>query len=163
MKLLPDTDDPVKLEINKMQARFSFGNIEFLSKLVDGKYPDYNRVIPQNNDKIFLVNREELIGALKRAAILANEKFKGLRWLISPGTLKIQSANSEMEEADEEISINYEGDELDLGFNVVYLLDVLGNLKNTEVRFAFASNQGATLLTMPESEQFRYVLMPMRI
>ena len=68
-----------------------------------------------------------------------------------------------MEEADEEISINYEGDELDLGFNVVYLLDVLGNLKNTEVRFAFASNQGATLLTMPESEQFRYVLMPMRI
>lgn len=163
MKLLPDTDDPVKLEVSKTQARFTFGNIEFLTKLVDGKYPDYNRVIPQNNDKIFLINREELIGALKRAAILANEKFKGLRWLVTPGSLHIQSANSEMEEADEEIAINYEGEELDLGFNVVYLLDALGNLKNTEVRFAFANNQGATLLTMPESEQFRYVLMPMRI
>ena len=163
MKLLPDTDDPVKLEVSKTQARFTFGNIEFLTKLVDGKYPDYNRVIPQNNDKIFLINREELIGALKRAAILANEKFKGLRWLVTPSSLHIQSANSEMEEADEEIAINYEGEELDLGFNVVYLLDALGNLKNTEVRFAFANNQGATLLTMPESEQFRYVLMPMRI
>ena len=163
IKLLPDTDEPVQVELCKTQARFTFGAIEFLSKLVDGKYPDYNRVIPQGNDKIFVTNREQLIGALKRAAILANEKFKGLRWLITPGKLQIQSANSEMEEAVEEIDINYDGEELDLGFNVVYLLDVLGNLKNTDVRFAFANNQGATLLTMPESEQFRYVLMPMRI
>lgn len=163
MKLLPDTDEKVLVEIGKSQARFSFGDIEFLTKLVEGKFPDYSRVIPQNNDKIFLINREELIGALRRAAILANEKFKGLRWIVEPGCLKIQSANSEMEEAEEQISIAYDGPELDVGFNVVYLLDVLGNLKNTEVRFALSNAQGATLLTMPDSELFRYVLMPMRI
>lgn len=163
IKLLPDNDNPVQVELGKSQACFKFGEIEFLTKLVDGKYPDYRRVIPTGNDKIFLIDREKLIGALRRAAILANEKFKGLRWLVSPGKLQIQSANSEMEEATEEIEINYDGDELDLGFNVTYLLDVLSNLKNSEVRFAFSNAQGATLLTMPESEQFRYVLMPMRI
>lgn len=163
IKLLPDNDDPVVVELGATQARFKFGEIEFLTKLVDGKFPDYNRVIPTGNDKVFLINREELIGALKRAAILANEKFRGLRWLVSPGKLQIQSANSEMEEAVEEIPIHYDNEELDLGFNVTYLLDVLGNLKNNEVRFSFSNAQGATLLTMPESEQFRYVLMPMRI
>ena len=163
MKLLPDNDDPVTIDMGPQQARFTFGEIEFLTKLIDGKYPDYSRVIPTNNDKRFLVNREELIGALRRAAILANEKFKGLRWVITPGKLHIQSANNEMEEASEDIKINYEGPDLDLGFNVTYLLDVLGNLKNSDVCFAFSSSQGATLLTMPESEQFRYVLMPMRI
>ena len=120
-------------------------------------------MIPTANDKKFLINREALIGALRRAAILTNEKFKGLRWVISNGKLHIQSANSEMEEAAEDIAIDYDGEELDLGFNVTYLLDVLGNLRNTEVCFAFANSQGATLLTMPESDQFRYVLMPMRI
>ena len=163
MKLLPDTDAEVLVEIGKSQARFVFGDIDFLTKLVEGKFPDYNRVIPQNNDKTFLVNREELIGALRRAAILANEKFKGLRWIITPGCLKVQSANSEMEEAEEQIAINYDGPDLDVGFNVVYLLDVLGNLKNNEVRFSLSNAQGATLLTMPDSELFRYVLMPMRI
>ncbi len=162
-KLLPDTEDPVKIELGKSQARFTFGDIEFLSKLVEGNFPDYNRVIPVANDKIFLVDREVLIGALKRAAIIANEKFKGLRWIITPGLLKIQSANSEMEEAVEEIAIDYDGEELDMGFNFLYLLDVLGNLKNSEVRFAFSNAQGATLLSMPETEAFRYVLMPMRI
>lgn len=163
MKLLPDTDEPVKVELNKTQARFTFGDIEFLTKLIDGKFPDYNRVIPKNNDKMFLINRENLIGALRRTAILANEKFKGLRWFIGSSRLQIQSANSDMEEAIEEIPIDYEGEELDLGFNVTYLLDVLSNLKNSEIRFSFSSAQGATLLTMPESDQFRYVLMPMRI
>lgn len=163
IKLLPDTDAPVHIELGKTQARFTFGDIVFLTKLVEGKFPDYNRVIPVNNDKIFEVNREELIGALKRAAILANEKFKGLRWLITAGKLQIQSVNAEMEEAVEELSINYDGLELDLGFNVVYLLDVLSNIKNTDVRFAFSNAQGATLLTLPGSEEFRYVLMPMRI
>ena len=163
LKLLPDSEEPVQICLGESQAKFSFSGIEFITKVIDGKYPDYNRVIPTGNDKIFLVNRETLIGALKRAAILANEKFKGLRWIITPGALHIQSTNSDMEEAVEDIAIEYDGEELDLGFNVTYLLDVLGNLKNTDVRFAFSSSQGATLLTMPESEQFRYVLMPMRI
>ena len=163
MKLLPETDEPVAVEIGKDLARFTFGDIEFLAKLIDGKFPDYTRVIPTNNDKMFLVNREKLIGALRRAAILANEKFKGLRWLVTQGHLQIQSINSDMEEAVENIDIDYTGEDLDLGFNVTYLLDVLGNLRNSDVRFSFSTSQAATLLTMPESEQFRYVLMPMRI
>lgn len=163
MKLLPETDEPVNMEIGKDQARFTFGDIEFLAKLIDGKFPDYTRVIPTNNDKMFLVNREKLIGALRRAAILANEKFKGLRWLVTQGHLQIQSINSDMEEAVENIDIDYTGEDLDLGFNVTYLLDVLCNLRNSDVRFSFSTSQAATLLTMPESEQFRYVLMPMRI
>ena len=163
MKLLPDSDELIDVEIGKEHARFSFGDIEFLAKLIDGKFPDYTRVIPKNNDKMFLVNRENLIGALRRVAILANEKFKGLRWLVTNGNLQIQSVNSDMEEAVENISIDYTGEELDLGFNVTYLLDVLSNLRNTDVRFSFSSSQSASLLTMPESEQFRYVLMPMRI
>jgi len=163
MKLLPDTDELVQVELGESQAKFSFGDIEFLTKLVDGKFPDYNRVIPVGNDKMFLVNREKLLGALRRAAILINEKFKGLRWLVTNGKLQIQSVNSDMEEAVENIDIDYVGEELDLGFNVTYLLDVLANLRNADVRFSFSSSQGASLLTMPESEQFRYVLMPMRI
>ncbi len=163
MKLLPDTDELVNIEIGEEHAKFCFGDIEFIAKLINGKYPDYTRVIPTSNDKMFLVNREKLIGALRRVAILANEKFKGLRWLVSNGKLQIQSVNSDMEEAIETIDIDYNGEELDLGFNVTYLLDVLNNLRNTDVRFSFSSSHGASLLTMPESEQFRYVLMPMRI
>ncbi|MCF0252865.1 MAG: DNA polymerase III subunit beta, partial [Duodenibacillus sp.] len=162
-KLLPENDTEVTVEIGAKQVRFTFGDISMLSKLVEGQFPDYNRVIPVNNDKNFLVNREELIGALRRCAIVANEKFKGQRWIITPGKLQIESTNGGMEEAVEEIAIDYEGEELDMGFNVTYLLDVLGNLKNAEVRFAFSSSQGATLLTLPESDRFRYVLMPMRI
>ena len=149
-----ETESPVKVE-----AILPRKTVMQLMKML----PDYNRVIPTANDKKFLINREALIGALRRAAILTNEKFKGLRWVVSNGKLHIQSANSEMEEAAEDIAIDYDGEELDLGFNVTYLLDVLGNLRNTEVCFAFANSQGATLLTMPESDQFRYVLMPMRI
>ena len=163
LKLRPESDEAVQICLGESQAKFTFSGIEFITKVIDGKYPDYNRVIPTGNDKIFLVNREVLIGALKRVAILANEKFKGLRWVVSPGALHIQSTNSDMEEAVEDIAIDYQGEGLDLGFNVTYLLDVLSNLKNTEVRFAFSTNQGATLLSMPESDQFRYVLMPMRI
>ncbi len=163
IRLLGDTDAVVQVGLGDNQALFSFGKIEFLTKLIDGRYPDYSRVIPTNNDKAFLVNREELIGALRRAAILANDKFRGLRWKISPGSLHIMSSNSDGENADEEIIINYEGESLDLGFNVNYLIDVLVNLKNSDVKFSFSTAQGASLITMPESELFRYVLMPMRI
>lgn len=163
LKLLPDTEDPVEVQIGTTQAQFRFGGIDFLTKLIDGKFPDYERVIPVGNNKMFTVNREELIGALRRAAILTNEKFKGLRWLITPGKLEIQSNNSQMEEAKEIMPIDYQDENLDLGFNVTYLLDVLNNLKCTDVKFFFSSSQGAALVRMPDSDNFSYVLMPMRI
>lgn len=162
-RLLPDTDTPVTIEIAAKQARFTFGDIEIITKLLEGKYPDYERVIPKNNDKVFLVNREELLGALHRTAVFASDKFKGVRWLLSPGMLSIQSSNSEQEEGNDDLAVDYQGDPIDIGFNVNFLSDVLSNLKTEKIRVALSGPQGSALITMPESEAFMYVLMPMRL
>lgn len=162
-RLLPDTDTPVTIEIAAKQARFTFGDIEIITKLLEGKYPDYERVIPKNNDKVFLVNREELLGALHRTAVFASDKFKGVRWLLSPGMLSIQSSNSEQEEGNDDLAVDYQGDPIDIGFNVNFLSDVLSNLRTEKIRVALSGPQGSALITMPESEAFMYVLMPMRL
>jgi DNA polymerase-3 subunit beta len=119
--------------------------------------------VPANNQKLFLIGREELMAALSRAAILTTDKFKGVRCVLAPSALKITSSNADQEEAQEEIEIDYAGDGLDIGFNVTYLLDVLLNLKNEQVRFALGDALGSALITMPDSEKFKYVVMPMRI
>jgi DNA polymerase-3 subunit beta len=170
-RLLPDADDPVRVQMAPNQVKFSFGAIELISKLVEGKFPDYQKVIPVNNPKIFLIGREELMAALARAAILTTDKFKGVRMMLAPGSLKITSTNADQEEAQEEIEIEYAGEPLDIGFNVTYLLDVLANLKNDKVRFALGDALGSALITMPDAEKpapeagrgFKYVVMPMRI
>lgn len=162
-RLLPDTDEAVRVQMAGNQVKFTFGPIELVSKLVEGKFPDYHRVVPANNQKLFLIGREELMSALSRAAILTTDKFKGVRCVLAPSTLKITSSNADQEEAQEEIEVDYSGDGLDIGFNVTYLLDVLANLKNDKVRFALGDALGSALITMPDSERFKYVVMPMRI
>lgn len=162
-RLLPDSEDPVRVQMAANQIKFSFGAIELVSKLVEGKFPDYVKVVPVGNDKVFIVGRELLMAALHRAAILTTDKFKGVRWVLAPGSLKITSTNADQEEAQEEIEIDYAGDGLDIGFNVTYLLDVLANLKAEQVRFALGDALGSALITMPDSERFKYVVMPMRI
>ncbi|HZQ60820.1 MAG TPA: DNA polymerase III subunit beta [Casimicrobiaceae bacterium] len=162
-KLLADADDPVTLDILSNQVRFRFGNIELVSKVVDGKFPDYNRVIPTGHSKQIELSRPELLAALQRAAILSNEKFRGVRVVLGPGQLKIICTNSEQEEAEEEIEIAYQGDPLDIGFNITYLLDVLQNLASENVRFAFGDSNSSALVTMPERNDYKYVVMPMRI
>lgn len=163
LRLLPDSEDALRVQIAANQIKLSFGDIELISKLVEGKFPDYNRVIPANNTKVFLIGREDLMHALARAAILTTDKFKGVRWVLGEGSLKINSTNADQEEAQEELEIDYVGEPLDIGFNVTYLLDVLGNLKNEQVRFALGDALGSALVTMPDSEAFKYVVMPMRI
>jgi len=160
---LSDNDDPLEITLTPTQARFNFGSIELVSKLIDGKFPDYERVIPQHHGKIIHLNRDQLLHSLLRAAILTNEKFRGVRLLLNPGSLKIISSNAEQEEAQEEIEIGYGGDALDIGFNVTYLLDVLNNLATEAIELRLADANSSALFHIPDNDRFKYVVMPMRI
>jgi len=162
-KLLADSDAPVKIEIAATQASFSFGDIELVSKLIDGKFPDYTRVIPTGHKNRLQIEREPLRQALLRAAILSNEKFRGVRWVLADGSLKIVSSNAEQEEAHEELEVKYSGDALDIGFNVNYLLDVLNNVSGEAVECAFGDAASSALITYESEKNFQYVVMPMRI
>src|SRR5882672_6869485 len=162
-RLLPDSEEAVRVQMGANQVKFGFGGIELISKLVEGKFPDYVRVIPAANSKHFNVSRELLRSALERAAILTTDKFKGVRLVLAAGSIKITSTNADQEDAQEELEIDYAGEGLDIGFNVSYLLDVLGNLKSESVAFSLGDALGSALITMPDSERFKYVVMPMRI
>ena len=162
-KLLADNDEEVRIELAPTQAAFSFGTVELVSKLVDGKFPDYTRVIPTTHKNKLQLEREPLRQALLRAAILSNEKFRGVRWVLSDGSLKIVSSNAEQEEAHEEIEVKYSGDALDIGFNVNYLLDVLNNVPGASIDCAFGDSSSSALLSYASEKDFKYVVMPMRI
>jgi len=162
-KLLADSDAPVKIEIAATQAAFGFGTIDLVSKLIDGKFPDYTRVIPTSHKNRLQIEREPLRQALLRAAILSNEKFRGVRWVLADGSLKIVSSNAEQEEAHEELEVNYSGDALDIGFNVNYLLDVLNNVSGETIECAFGDSASSALITYATEKDFKYVVMPMRI
>ncbi len=162
-KLLEDSDNPVTLDILGNQVRFRFANVELVSKVVDGKFPDFNRVIPVGHGKEVELGRVEMLAALDRAAILSNEKFRGVRIVLEPNQLKIICTNSEQEEAEEELEVAYQGDTLDIGFNITYILDALRNLTVEHVRFAFGDANSSALITMPGRDDYKYVVMPMRI
>ena len=162
-KLLADADEEVKVELSATQAAFSFGTVELVSKLVDGKFPDYTRVIPTQHKNALTLDREVLRQSLLRAAILSNEKFRGVRWVLTDGSLKIISSNAEQEEAQEELEVAYKGDALDIGFNVNYLLDVLNNVPGASVDCSFGDSSSSALLTYASEKDFKYVVMPMRI
>jgi len=162
-KLLEDSDDSVAIELSSAQAKFKFGNVVLVSKLVDGKFPDYGRVIPQNHPKKLKLERIALLQALQRAAILASDKFRGVRWVLGDGSLKISCSNTEQEEAQEELDVPYKGETLDIGFNVGYLVDVLNNLDVAEVECGLGDANSSVLFTLPGRNDFKYVVMPMRI
>jgi DNA polymerase III subunit beta len=162
-KLLADNNDPVAIELSASQARFKFGDVLLVSKLVDGKFPDYTRVVPQNQPRRLRLNRSQLLQSLQRAAILTSDKFRGVRWVLSDGTLKIICSNTEQEEAQEELNVDYKGETLDIGFNVGYLLDVLNNVDVQEIDCALGDSNSSALITIPGRDDFKYVVMPMRI
>jgi DNA polymerase-3 subunit beta len=162
-KLLGDVDDEVRIELSATQASFSFANVDLVSKLIDGKFPDYTRVIPTGNKNQLSIDRETLRQSLLRAAILSNEKFRGVRWVLTDGVLKIVSSNTEQEEAEETLEVDYKGDALDIGFNVNYLLDALNNVSGDKVDCSFGDSASSALLQFPSEAGFRYVVMPMRI
>jgi DNA polymerase-3 subunit beta len=162
-RLLGDGEDAVSIEIFASLVRFSFGDIVLTTKIIDGKFPDYTRVVPTNYQKKFSIKRQDLLQSLQRAAILSNEKFRGVRWVIAPNSLRISCTNNEQEEAQEEMEISYGGDALDIGFNITYLLDVLNNVHSDTVECAFGDANSSMLVTVPGNQEFRYVVMPMRI
>lgn len=162
-KLLADSDDKVEIQLLPTQVRFVFSGIDLVSKVVDGKFPDYTRVIPTNYKKHFGMGRVTLLQALQRAAILSNEKFRGVRWVLAGNSLRIVCTNAEQEEAEEELEIDYNGEALDIGFNITYLLDVLNNLHVDQVDCAVGDANSSMLISVPGNTGFKYVVMPMRI
>lgn len=162
-RLLADSEAPLVIEMAANQVRFLFGDIELVSKLIDGKFPDYERVIPASSRNTMTVNRVLLQQAMNRVAILTNEKFRGVRLILGENSLKIAAANAEQEEAQEEIEVEYNGEPIDIGFNVGYLLDVLGNTSAEIVQLLFNDANSSALLMLPGNELFKYVVMPMRI
>ena len=163
IKLLGDTDDPVELAIGSNQARFRFGGIEIVSKIVEGKFPDYQKVIPTTHKNRVSIDRTTLAQSLNRAAILSNEKIRGVRLVFTKDALSIICTNNEQEEAEEGLALDYDGDPLDIGFNISYLLDVLNHVDSPSVSVAMGDSNSSALVQMPGREDFKYVVMPMRI
>jgi DNA polymerase-3 subunit beta len=167
-RLLADTDELVSIEVAVNQARFRFiddkeAAIELVTKLVEGKFPDWRRVIPQNHQRHVTIGRDLFTRALNRVAILTGEKFRAVQFKLSPGALQIQAQNSDQEEATDELEVDYSDEELDVGFNVSYLLDCLNNLKSEQVVLHFGESGSSALLTVPGIDGFQYVVMPVRI
>jgi len=131
--------------------------------LVEGKFPDYNRVIPKNHKNAVTLGRLSLLNTLQRTAILTSDKFKGVRINLDTGVLRVAASNAEQEEAIDEIEIDYVGDSIEIGFNVTYLIDVLTNMSQDMVRMDLADSNSSVLVTMAENPSFKYVVMPMRI
>ena len=166
-RLLKDEKDgdegAIEMRFAGNQAKFSFSGMEFVTKLVEGKFPDYNRVIPKNHKNHVTLGRVPFLASLQRAAILTSEKFKGVRVNLEPGSLRIASSNAEQEEAKEELEIDYAGDSIEIGFNVTYLIDALMNMSQDMVTMELQDTNSSALITVPEQAGFKYVVMPMRI
>lgn len=163
IKLLDDSDDEVTIEVAQGQVNFSFNDIRLISKVIDGKFPDYSRVIPTRHQLTFTIDRMTILLSMQRASILSNEKYRGIRMVLGKDSLRLISTNSEQEEAEEELEISYGGDPLDIGFNVTYLIDVLNNVDSENVAFSFADANSSCLVTVPGNVDYKYVVMPMRI
>ena len=162
-RLLSDKDGAIELQFAANQARFRFEGMEFVTKLVEGKFPDYNRVIPRNHPNIVILGRTALLAALQRAAIMTSEKFKGVRLNLERGSLRVAANNADQEEAVDELDIQYDGSAIEIGFNVSYLIDALSNMSQDMVRLELNDGNSSALLTIPDNEHFKYVVMPMRI
>jgi DNA polymerase-3 subunit beta len=163
IKLLGDTDDPVSIAMGSNQVRFAFGGIEIVSKIVEGKFPDYQKVIPASHKNQVSLDRVTLAQSLNRAAILSNEKIRGVRLVFTKNALSIICTNNEQEEAEEGLAIDYDGDPLDIGFNISYLLDVLNHVGSDSVTVTMGDSNSSALIQMPGRDDFKYVVMPMRI
>lgn len=163
-RLLQDVDDEVSLSMGNNQLRASLNDFTFTSKLVDGKFPDYQRVLPKGGDKVVVGERDSLKHAFSRASILSNEKYRGVRLLLKEGAITMIANNPEQEEAQEEVCVEYQGPELEIGFNVSYLVDALNVLSGDDVKMVFSdSNSSALLEENDEPNDSVYVVMPMRL
>jgi DNA polymerase-3 subunit beta len=162
-RLLENTDTELDIEIGSNHIRITTSELRFTSKLIDGRFPDYQRVIPKDLDKHLVLNRESLRQALTRTSILSNEKYRGIRLDISKNNVKIQAHNPDQEEAVEEVDARFDHDSVVIGFNVTYLLDVLNVIDSEEVEILLSDANSSALILQPGSDDCRYVVMPMRL
>jgi DNA polymerase-3 subunit beta len=163
LRLLSNEDKEITVSIGKNHLRVNLANLQFTSKLIDGRFPEYQRVLPEECDNRAQIDKVSLKQALARASILSNEKYKGIRLILDNNVMVIQAHNPEHEEAEDEIEIEYTGERLEVGFNVVYLLDVLNALESDKVEVIIQDANSSALIVSPESQASRYVVMPMRL
>jgi DNA polymerase-3 subunit beta len=162
-RLLGNEEQALAVAIGLNHVRVQIGDIRFTSKLIDGRFPEYGRVIPNDPPRVVTAVREDLRQALQRAAILSNEKYRGIRFAVKPNALTIQSHNPEQEEAEVEVEVNYEGEDLEIGFNVNYLLDALAAVEGPEVQIGLTDGNSSCLIRSVADAGSRFVVMPMRL
>lgn len=162
-RLLINEDQDAEIVVSNNHIRVVTTDFTFTSKLIDGKFPDYERVLPRSSTKIVLGSRSDLKQAFARTAILSNEKYRGIRIVLSNGNLQIVANNPEQEEAEEVVAVDYHGEGLEIGFNVSYLLDVLSAVSGETVKFALSDANSSALIEESESQDCQYVVMPMRL
>jgi DNA polymerase-3 subunit beta len=163
VRLLGSTEDKVKVMLGSNHLRVELDNIRFTSKLIDGRFPDYNRVIPDDGNCILTADRDVLRQALVRASILSNEKYRGIRLILEENLVKLQAQNPDQEEADVEVEVDYKGDSLEIGFNVNYMIEALNVTDANIVQATFRDSNSSCLLTFPDLKDCKYVVMPMRL
>jgi DNA polymerase III subunit beta len=157
------SEGKIELAIGTNHVRAQIGTIRFTSKLIDGRFPEYGRVIPASPARKVEADREQLRQALQRTAILSNEKYRGIRLTARPDLLVIQAHNPEQEEAEDQVEVTYQGDEVEIGFNVNYLLDALGAIESDKVEIGLTDSNSSCLIHAPGTAHTRYVVMPMRL
>lgn len=163
VRLLSDSEDKVKVVLGSNHLQVEVNTLRLTSKLIDGRFPDYNRVMPTDGNNIVTADRDQLRQALIRASILSNEKYRGIRLILQKNLLKLQAQNPDQEEADIELEVVYTGDDIEIGFNVNYMLDVLGVCNSEMVQAALRDSNSSFLLTYPDQTDCKYVIMPMRL
>jgi len=162
-RLLTFNEEEITISISKNHIRIQLSDIIFTSKLIDGKFPDYNRVIPMDLNQQLLINKDALKETLQRISILCNEKYRGIRLTLENNTLNIQANNPHQEEAEEEISVDFDQTKIDIGFNVIYLIDVLNVIDTDNVKIHLKDANSSCVLSNDDNEDFKYVVMPMRL
>jgi len=162
-RLLEDTDSPVNIKLSENHIRIEMDDMVFTSKLIDGKFPDYQQVIPQDCEKTIICDREQLRQAFLRASVLSNEKYRGILLQFSPGLLNATVHNPEQEEAEEQIEVRYEGPEFEIGFNVAYFQEALAVIDEPNVVLNMTDTNHSCLIMGEGNSANRYVIMPMRL
>jgi len=162
-RLLVGTDNIARILISERTIQLQMGEAQITSKLVDGRYPEYDRVIPRSPERLAVADRSALRQALMRTAILSNEKYKGVRVTFDTGLLRLQAHNPEQDEAEEELELEYSGEPTTIGFNVSYVMDILNVLERDEVEIAFSDGNSSALWSNKGVDNEVYVVMPMRL
>ena len=163
LQRLLDGEGLIEVAIGTNHIRVQIGEVRFTSKLIDGKFPEYGRVIPAEPPRIMTAGRDALRAALQRTAILSNEKYRGVRLTFAPSLLTVQAHNPEQEEAEDQLEVGFSGDGIEIGFNVSYLLDALGSLETETVEVGLTDSHSSCLIRAPGDQSVKYVVMPMRL